>query len=198
MTPAMKNSRWGPYRQASPPPARHRLGARSARRGSRRHPTADRLLQGATVMTFLLGTWLRAMKRNAAPDAPARPGARRTRPRRIAPRLEALEDRTVPSTLTVTNNLDTGAPGDGSLRGEIAAAQSGDVINFAPSLLGQTIRLTGGELAITRSLDVEGPGANQLTVTGNHASRVFDISAGVTVTIAGMTVTDGLANGSSP
>src|SRR5262249_28477847 len=88
--------------------------------------------------------------------------------------------------------------GDGSLRGQIAAAQSGDVINFAPGLAGQTITLTNGELAITRSLDIEGPGANQLTVDGNHASRVFDISGGVTVTIAGMTMTDGLANGSAP
>src|SRR5262245_60397152 len=149
-------------------------------------------------MTFLLGTWLRAMRRNAAPGAPPRPGAKRTRPLRIVPRLEALEDRTVPSTLTVTNNLDTGAAGDGSLRGEIAAAQSGDVLNFAGSLLGQTIRLTNGELAITRSLDIEGPGAQQLTVSGCGASRVFDISGGVTVTIAGLTITDGLANGSSP
>src|SRR5262245_65565453 len=89
-------------------------------------------------MTFLLGTWLRAMQRNAAPDAPPRQGAKRTRPHRIVPRLEVLEDRTVPSTLTVTNNLDTGVAGDGSLRGQIAAAQSGDTLNFAGSLLGQT------------------------------------------------------------
>src|SRR5205085_2993397 len=91
------------------------------------------------------------------------------RPKGSRLHLEALEDRTVPSTLTVTNNLDTGALGDGSLRGEIAAAQSGDTINFAPCLLGQTITLTGGELAISKSLDVEGPGANQLTVSGNNA-----------------------------
>src|SRR5262245_36751127 len=149
-------------------------------------------------MTFLLGKWLQGMKPKAAPGARARRGVKRSRPHRIVPRLEVLEDRTVPSTLTVTNNLDTGVAGDGSLRGEIAAAQSGDTINFASSLLGQIITLTGGELAITKSLDIEGPGANQLTVSGNHASRVFDISAGATVTIAGMTMTDGLANGSSP
>src|SRR5262249_29161470 len=136
MTPAMKSGRWGPYRQASPAPARHRPGARSARREGRHHPIADRLLQGAPIMALLLGTWLRAKRRKAGPDAPPRHGAKRTRPLRFVPRLEVLEDRTVPSTLTVTNNLDTGVAGDGSLRGEIAAAQSGDTLNFAPSLLG--------------------------------------------------------------
>src|SRR5262249_38549628 len=120
-------------------------------------------------------------QRHSAPTARRRHGSFR-------PQLESLEGRWVPSTLTVTNSLDTGAAGDGSLRGEIAAAQSGDTINFAPGLAGQTITLTNGELAITRSLDIEGPGANQLTVNGNHASRVFDISGGVTVTIAGMTM----------
>jgi hypothetical protein len=60
---------------------------------------------------------------------------------RIRPQLEVLEDRDVPSTLTVTNNLDSGA---GSLRAQIGAAQPGDTLNFAPSLNGQTITLTSG------------------------------------------------------
>jgi hypothetical protein len=97
--------------------------------------------------------------------------------------------------LTVTSAADSGP---GSLRSEIALAQSGDTIDFDPSLAGQTITLTSGELAITKSLDIEGLGANLLTVSGGDASRVFDVSAGVTVTIAGMTMTDGLANGSAP
>ena len=75
---------------------------------------------------------------------------------------------------------------------------SGDTINFDPGLAGQTIILTSGELALNRSLDIEGLGANQLTVSGNHASRIFDISSGLTVTIADMTMADGLANGSAP
>ena len=149
-------------------------------------------------MRFLFGTWLQAMKRKPATGAGARRGAKRSRPHRVALRLEVLEDRTVPSTFTVTNNLDTGVAGDGSLRGEIAAAGSGDTINFDPSLAGQTITLTSGELAITQSLDIEGLGSNQLTISGNNASRVFNITAGATVTIAGMTMTNGLANGSSP
>src|SRR5713101_4635060 len=44
------------------------------------------------------------------------------------PTLEALEDRWVPSALTVLNNLDSGA---GSLRAEIAAAHNSDTVVFA-------------------------------------------------------------------
>src|SRR6516162_2363451 len=109
------------------------------------------------------------------------------------PRLEILEDRTVPSTLTVTNNLDSGA---GSLRDAIKNANSGDMIVFAPSLNGQTITLTSGELAFSKSLDIEGPGASLLAISGNNASRVFDISQNqtpVTVTIAGLTIENGLS-----
>ena len=78
------------------------------------------------------------------------------RPARARPVLELLEDRTVLSTLTVLNALDSGA---GSLRDTIKAASSGDTILFDSSLSGQTITLTSGELAITKSLDIEGPGA---------------------------------------
>ena len=58
---------------------------------------------------------------------------RRTR-RRLT--LEALEARDLLSTLTVTSLLDTGARGDGSLRGEIAAVANGDRIVFARDLAG--------------------------------------------------------------
>ncbi len=126
----------------------------------------------------------------------ARP--RRARLRPPAPgarlRLEKLEDRSLPSTLVVTNALDTGAAGDGSLRGEIAAAASGDRIVFDPSLNGQTITLAGGELAISQSLTIQGPGAGRLTVSGNNAGRVFDLTgSGANVTIAGLTIANGLA-----
>jgi hypothetical protein len=95
-------------------------------------------------------------------------------------------------TWTVTSAADNGP---GSLREAIAAAFSGDRIAFDQSLQGQTIRLTSGQLAISKDLDIEGPGADQLTVSGNHASRVFSISGGVTVTIAGLTIADGLVVG---
>jgi hypothetical protein len=51
-------------------------------------------------------------------------------------RLEALEDRSLPSTLTGLNTHDSGPD---SLRAAIAAAQNNDTIHFAGSLAGQTI-----------------------------------------------------------
>jgi hypothetical protein len=107
------------------------------------------------------------------------------------PRLESLEDRAVPSTLTVLNNQDSGP---GSLRAEIAAASSGDTIQFGSSLKGQTITLTSGELAVTQSLNIQGLGTSKLSISGNGASRVFDVSGGATVTIAGLTITNGVAD----
>ena len=128
------------------------------------------------------------------PHPEALPSPRRPR-RRFQPRLERFEDRTVLSTLTVTNALDSGA---GSLRAAIKAAGSGDTIVFASSLNGQTITLTSGELAISKSLDIEGPGAGLLAISGNNASRVFDISQNqkpVTVTIASLSIENGRSPG---
>src|SRR6185312_16751147 len=85
---------------------------------------------------------------------------------RICLELEMLEVRTVPSTLTVTNALDDGSAG--TLRSTIAAAPSGSTIDFSNQLRGHTIVLTGGQLVINKNLDIEGPGANKLIVSGNN------------------------------
>src|SRR6266852_4116490 len=125
------------------------------------------------------------------PGLAARPASkRRARPaqRAFRPCIESLEDRWVPSTLTVRNNLDSGA---GSLRAEIAVAHNNDTIVFAPSLDGQTITLTSGELLIQHNLTIAGPGAGQLTVSGNHASRVFEVAATTrNVTLSGLTISN--------
>ena len=103
-------------------------------------------------------------------------------------RLERLEERTVLSSLLVTNNLDTGVSGDGSLRQKIAAADPGDTIVFDRNV--HNITLTSGELQLTNDLDIKGPGASKLTISGNDSSRVFDVMSG-TVAIAGLTITHG-------
>src|SRR5262249_36208852 len=105
--------------------------------------------------------------------------------------LELLEDRTLPSTLTVLNTQDNG---DGSLRAVLAAAQPDDTIRFDHHLRGQTITLTSGELVIDKSLDIEGPGAERLTISGHDASRVFRVGSGVTVEIDDLTIAHGRAD----
>jgi hypothetical protein len=66
-------------------------------------------------------------------------------------------------------------------------------INFA-RLLSGTIKLTSGELAITQSAVIEGPGADDLAVSGTGRSRAFTISPGTKVIISGLTITRGLAD----
>jgi hypothetical protein len=100
------------------------------------------------------------------------------------------------ATFTVTNLNDAGP---GSLRQAVLGANSNagaDLITFQAGLTG-TITLTSGQLAVYASVDIEGPGADVITVSGNDASRVFYLyadSAGEAVTIAGLTIAHGLAD----
>jgi len=107
------------------------------------------------------------------------------------PRFEILEDRWLPSTLTVTTANDQGL---GSLRYAIALAAPGDTIDFAPTLAGQTIILTSGQLAIASDLTIVGLGASQLTISGNDTNAIFDILAPATVNISNLTVSSGAAS----
>jgi len=97
------------------------------------------------------------------------------------------------ATISVTNTNDSSA---GSLRQALLDAVDGDTIDFDASLNGQTITLTSGELLVSKSITINGPGPNNLTVDGNHASRVFHVSGGVTTTIGGLTITNGFASAS--
>ena len=115
----------------------------------------------------------------------------RARRRRFAPALDALEVRALLSSLVVTNTNDSGP---GSLRQEIASAASGQTITFSSKLRGQTITLTSGELDINQNLNIDGPGASQLAVSGDDSSEVFNIGSGATVTISGLTITGGNAS----
>jgi hypothetical protein len=135
---------------------------------------------------MLMTLWL------ALSDKPARRAVRRRRPAFRGPMLEALEDRSLPSVLMVMNPNDKGP---GSLRDAITGAKSGDTIEFAPSLDGQTITLTSDQLTINNSLDIEGPGAGLLTISGNCQNRIFNINEGLNVTIDGLTLTQGRAVG---
>ncbi len=141
---------------------------------------------------MLLFSWLR--KRTTEGPQTRRAPVRKP-DSRFRPQLEVLEGRLVPSTLTVTNNLDSGK---GSLRYEIAhATTKNSTIVFAPSLDGQTITLTSGQLNITTGLTIQGPGAGQLTVSGGHNSRVFEVNASAPVVLSGLTISNGTTSPSN-
>ena len=90
----------------------------------------------------------------------------------------------------VTNSNNSGA---GSLRSTINTACPGATITFDMSAghVTSPITLTTGELLINKNLTITGPGANLLTISGNNASRVFEITSGQTVILTGLTLTKG-------
>ncbi len=100
-----------------------------------------------------------------------------------------------PTTITVNSLLDNG-PGNCNstctLRDAVASSSAGDTIDF--SVTG-TITLNGNQINIDHSLTIDGPGARNLTVSGNDQSRVFDVGVdSSTTTITGLTITHGSPN----
>src|SRR4051812_1033504 len=118
--------------------------------------------------------------------------------RRFRPTLTALEGRMLLATFTVSNINNSGPD---SLRAAVGLANStagADTITFS-SLFDapQTITLTAGELALTDpsgATTISGPGAALLSVSGNHASRVFKVYSGASAALSGLTITGGRAD----
>ena len=107
------------------------------------------------------------------------------------------------ATFTVSNLNDSGP---GSLRqavlGANAAAGADDVV-FAPGVAGTiTLTFASGEILITDSLFIHGPGAGTLTVSGNQQSRIFHVESPaampIDVTLSGLTLTQGFSRLSFP
>ncbi len=122
------------------------------------------------------------------------------------------------ATLTVSNSNDNGA---GSLRAQIAAAASGDTIVFAAALDGATISLTTFSNDISTGSKQFGPsaffitGSQTLTIdatangltqgvviarssaAGTANFRLFDVGVGSSLTLRGVTLVNGYAEGGS-
>jgi len=89
----------------------------------------------------------------------------------------------------VTSTADSGA---GTLREALANVCTGDTITFNIAGAGpHTITLTTGELAVAKNVTVNNNSGESITISGNNASRVFNINSGKTVGIVGLTITGG-------
>lgn len=115
----------------------------------------------------------------------------RGRPRKGGAHVDIGAVEIAPISLVVSNNSDSGA---GSLRQTIqnSSVVDGDNIVFAPGVTG--IVVLSSELLINKSLNIIGPGAKLLAISGNSLGRVFNVTNGP-VNISGLTIRDGFVRG---
>ncbi len=116
--------------------------------------------------------------------------------------IESLESRRLLTALTVTTASDAVSHSGVSLRNAVVTANAdaragkSDTITFAAGLKGQTITLVQGNIELglggagSGVIAISG-GGNPITISGNRASRVFFVDAGVHATFTGLTITAG-------
>ncbi|MGE7955740.1 Ig-like domain-containing protein [Pseudomonas sp. NPDC089530] len=96
------------------------------------------------------------------------------------------------ATWTATNNANSGV---GSLRAALASAQNGDIVTFSS---GMTVQLTA-ELLVNKNVTIDGDlnndGVADVTLDGQHKTRVIEVASGSTVTLDGLVITRGLVSG---
>jgi Ca2+-binding RTX toxin-like protein len=141
---------------------------------------------------------------------------RNRRPQRRVAGLQCLEERLLLTTFVVDSVLDTvdANPGDGvaaDAAGRVtlrAAVQEANALPGVDSILlpagtffltrlgrGEQAAATG-DLDITDDLTITGAGANLTDLDGFAQDRLFDVFAGVTVTISGVKIHGGVASNS--
>jgi predicted outer membrane repeat protein len=132
-------------------------------------------------------------------SARRRRGSPRAWPR-YRPRLEALEDRWLPSqvSLTVTSLADSGS---GTLRDAVLTADAGkrsDQFTIGFAVTG-TIDLHTPLPDLNDSIAIQGPGASSLTVERaagfSFASAIVTVDSGQTATLSGLTIANGNQGG---
>ena len=107
---------------------------------------------------------------------------------------------------------DDATPNDCSLRGAVTAANAAnehwDIVlpsgtyvmrtstpcAFVSAIFGDT-GFTGTSLCILRDVSIKGAGAGTTTIDGNASDRAISISANATVTLSGLTITNGRQTG---
>jgi hypothetical protein len=110
------------------------------------------------------------------------------------PRLEALEERWVPTVLKISSSADD-VNMIGTLRWAVAYAHDGDVIEILPypwSGQARHITLTHGELLLNHSLTIESVGP-EAAIDGAFSSRVFEVARGASVELDNLDISHGNA-----
>jgi hypothetical protein len=112
------------------------------------------------------------------------------------PRLNALEDRTLPTIFPVTTLADNGP---GSLRQAILDANVTPGDDTIPFRVTGTIQLAGALPSLSSNIDMQGPGASSLTVRrdsgGNY--RIFTVTTGAVVSLSGLAIANGFVQDES-
>jgi hypothetical protein len=106
--------------------------------------------------------------------------------------LPGAADLTVADPLTVTNTNDSGI---GSLRWVLSYISGGETVRFDPSIAGQTIVLDS-TIALYKSVTIEGPAGEGMTISGGGKIRPFEVWGAVTnaVTFRNLSLTGGRAD----
>jgi photosystem II stability/assembly factor-like uncharacterized protein len=87
---------------------------------------------------------------------------------------------------------ETGQTGNFSLRSLIGTVCSSDTIYFDAGLNGDTIKLTGSELIISKSVVIMGSGISNTIISGENLSRIFHLTNPLAVVcIENLTLTNG-------
>ena len=93
---------------------------------------------------------------------------------------------------TTSDENDGPGVGDISLRDAITGAAPGSVVSFAPSLSGQVLTLSLGQLTLTKNLTIDASGLPEgITVSGAASFRVFEVQSGKTVGMTGLRIVNG-------
>jgi hypothetical protein len=144
------------------------------------------------------------------PGSPAHnagdPGTSLTTDQRGLPRVVAGSAdfgafQTQANPILVTTLLDPGQlSGLLSLREAVNLANvlpGSNTISFDPGLASGTVTLSAGELLLRHDLAINGSAGGPVTVSGNNASRVFEVAGGTSVSLSGLTIANGLVSSAS-
>jgi hypothetical protein len=115
-------------------------------------------------------------------------------------RIEILESRALLSTCTVTRLTDLGVGNGfrGDLRyciNKVNAEPGPDTIDFT---VAGKITLTAALPSLASDIDIQGPGADQLTIDGAQIARIFTVDSPSVVRLMGLTLQNGRASSYEP